>query len=249
MSTQKPPTKIALLDPSYFPRITDFRLLFFADVVIILDAIPVHHVWHTTVEYDGEAKHNPINVAMMPSVTLQIPFIKLRAETFESILCQQNGWQSTHVHLLTKNYKGHSHNIGPVIEQIAHFPIRYSDGILRMWHLLTDYIGEIQRKKIIFLSDLQGNVRKVTNRPDLTIALGKKFGATHILYPEHGWIYRRAKIAKDFTLMRDESVLPKYYASRGPTNWSIIDAIAKLGQLGLTDYFTTIATKEGWHVI
>ena len=249
MSTQKPPIRIALLNPSYFPRMTDFRLLFFADVVIILDAISVlHHVWHTTVKYDGDPKHNPVNVAMMPSVTLQVPFMSLRQQTFETILCQQNGWQSTHVHLLTQHYKGHSHNIGPVIEQIAHFPIRYSDGILRMWHLLTDYIDEIQRKKIIFLSDLQGNVRKVTNRADLTIALGKKFGATHILYPEHGWIYRRAKISKYFTVMRDESILPKYSASRG-TNWSIIDAIAKLGQLGLTDYFTTIATKEGWHVI
>ncbi len=102
MSIQKPPTRIALLDPSYFPRITDFRLLFFADVVIILDAIPVHHVWHTTVEYDGDAKHNPVNVAMMPSVTLQIPFMKIRAETVESVFCQQNGWQSTNVHHLTK---------------------------------------------------------------------------------------------------------------------------------------------------
>lgn len=249
MSTQKPPIRIALLDPSYFPRVTDFRLLFFADVVIILDAVPIHNVWHTTVRYDGDARPNPINVAMMPSTTLQIPFMSLRGQTFETILCQQNGWQSTHVHLLAEAYKGHSHNIGPVIEQIAHFPLRYSDGILRMWHLLTDYVGEIQRKKIIFLSDLQGDVRNITNRADLTIALGKKFGATDIIYPNHGWIHRRAQIAKHFTLMRDESVLPKYSSSRGPTNWSIIDAIAKLGQLGLTDYFTTIATKEGWQVI
>jgi hypothetical protein len=217
-------------------------------VVIILDAVPVRTVWHTTRTYKGEGKFDPINVATLPSKTLQVPFKNITNQTFEDVVCQQNGWQSEHVHVLSENYKGHSHNLGPVMDTIAHFPIRYNDGIRRMWNFLTDYIGITQRKKIIFLSDLQGKVRDSATRSDLTIALGKRFGATHIVYPERGWIYHRAKISKNFIVMRDDIPLPKY-TSRYHANWSIIDAIAKLGQLGLTDYFTTVATKEGWRVI
>lgn len=246
MSTQKHPVKLALFDPRYFPRISDFRLLFFADVVIVLDTVPVRSVWHTRT-YERR-QFDAINVATMPSTTLRVPFKNITNQTFENVVCQQNGWQSEHVHDLSENYKGHSHNLGPVMDQIAHFPIRYNDGVRRMWNFLTDYVGITQRKKIIFLSDLQGKVRDSTTRSDLTIALGKRFGATHIVYPERGWIYRRAKISKNFIVMRDNMSLPKY-ANRSNADWSIIDAIAKLGQLGLTDYFTTIATKEGWRVI
>lgn len=246
MSTRKRPNKLALLDPRYFPRISEFRLLFFADMVIILDTMPIRSVWHTVQQHDEEK--NPINVAVMPNVMLQVPFKSIASQTFSNVVCQQNGWQSKHVHILSETYKGHSHNLGPVIEQIAHFPIRYNEGIRRMWTLLTDYIGEIQRKKIVFFSDLNVRVDSNTNRADFTVALGKKVGATHILYPEHGWIYRRAKISRDFIVMRDEATLPRY-TTRHQADYSIIDAIAKLGQLGLTDYFTTIATQEGWRVI
>lgn len=248
MSTQKRPVKLALFDPRYFPRISDFRLLFFADVVIVLDTVPVRSVWHTTRTYKNEGKFDPINVATTPTITLQVPFKNVTNQTFENVVCQQNGWQSEHVHVLSENYKGHSHNLGPVMDTIARFPIRYNDGIRRMWNFLTDYIGITQRKKIIFLSDLQGKVRDSATRSDLTIALGKRFGATHIVYPRRGWIYRRAKISKSFIVMRDDIALPRY-TNRYDADWSIIDAIAKLGQLGLTDYFTTVATKEGWRVI
>lgn len=250
MSTQNRRIKLALFDPQYFPRIADFRMLFFADVVVILDAIQVHSVWNTNRQYsrDEETTTDPINVAVLPNIVLRVPFKSVQYRTWTEVMCKQTGWQSTHVHDLSQSYKGHSHNLGPVMEQIAHFPIRYGDGIRRMWDFLTDYIGGIQRKKIIFLSDLEGDVRRFTNRADLTMVLGAKFGATHILYSPHGWIYRSGKIRKKFVMMRDHMPIPRY-ANRTNANWSIIDAIAKLGHLGLTDYFTEVATKEGWYAI
>jgi hypothetical protein len=221
--------------------------LFNADVAIILDDIPVRGIWHSIQTPEDEAKYDPINVAMLPSAPLRVPYKNVSGQTFTHVICQQNGWQSEHVHILSKNYKGHSHNLGPVLDQIANFPIRYSDGIRRMWKLLADYIDTEEIEKIIFLSDLQ-KMPTFTDRADLTVTLGKRFGATHILYPQYGWIYRRAKIDKDFVVLRDDFPLPRYISRYHP-DWSIIDAIAKLGQLGLTDYFTTIATKDGWRTI
>ncbi len=250
MSTQNRRIKLALLDPRYFPQIADFRTLFFADVVVILDAIQVHSIWNTNRKYvrDEATETYPINMAVTPNVVLQVPFKSVQKHTWTEVVCQQTGWQSTHVHDLSQSYKGHSHNLGPVMEQIAHFPIRYGDGIRRMWDFLAGYIGETQRKKIIFLSDLQGDVRQFTNRADLTLSLGAKFGATHVLYPAQGWIYRSSKIRKKFVMMRDHMPIPRY-ANRTHANWSIIDAIVKLGHLGLNDYFTMVATKEGWYAI
>ncbi|KKM69690.1 hypothetical protein LCGC14_1448220 [marine sediment metagenome] len=247
MNTQKHQTNLALFDPRYFPRISEFRRLFYADSVIILDAIPVRGVWHNVQSPEDEAKYDPINIAMLPSEPLKVPFKNIGNQTFANVVCRQDGWQSNHVHILSENYKGHSHNLGPVLDQIANFPIRYSDGIRRMWRLLADYIDTEEIEKIIFLSDLK-KLPTFTNRADLTITLGKKFGATHILYPQNGWIYHRAKISKHFTVLRDNFPLPRYISRYHP-DWSIIDAIAKLGQLGLADYFTTIATKDGWRVI
>ena len=54
MSTQNRRIKLALLDPRYFPQIADFRTLFFADVVVILDAIQVHSIWNTNRKYVRE---------------------------------------------------------------------------------------------------------------------------------------------------------------------------------------------------
>lgn len=248
MSTRKSQINLALFDPRYFPRLTEFRRLFNAHKVIILDNIPVRSVWHTVQSPEDEAKYDPINVAMLPSTPLKVPFKSIGNQTFAHVVCQQDGWQSNHVHILSESYKGHSHNLGPVLDQIANFPIRYNNGIRRMWKLLADYTGEIEWKKIVFLSDLH-KMPAFTNRADLTITLGKRFSATHILYPQQGWIYRRAKISKYFVVLRDDFPLPKYTSRYHPENWSIIDAIAKLGQLGLTDYFTTIAAKDGWRAI
>lgn len=249
MSTQKSKkTKIlACIDPHYWPRISDFRLLLAADIVIVLDSIPARHIAFGK----QTAESNPVNVAQIRSIPLVVPFQRTVSQTFRSLRCRLSGWQSEHTHDLLRAYKGHSHNLSPVMDMIAHWPVGYVEGIRRMWTCLLEnnFISRAQYQKIIFMSDLPGKMRGHGGyRTSVIAALGKRFGVTTLLFSTNQPMRRRTHAIRAYELLQDVFDLPAY-DRRASSDPSIIDLIAMLGHLGMKDYFTMIASKEGWQPV
>lgn len=231
-------TIAACFQPTYYPDLHYLHRMAKADVVVIMDDVQFTR--------NTAAHHQRTET---PKGLLSVPIKRNgngQRRPWKTTVCETNGWQSQHVESLVRWYPAAALNLGPLLDQIATFPVGYCEGIRQQYALLREYLPAMPR--IVWQSELE--VPGTEHGRELIFALCEAVSAkTYIVgrWAYEGYMggasaFQRAKVTP---LIQDLEFPPYLNQSRSRWNWSMLDVVVNLGQLGMREYLANVS-EQGW---